>query len=573
MTRSKIANNYLAKFIGILLTISFFIYGVFPISYATGVGRVTWRSITESNSSVGFTPTTLVGTLNNSATTMTVNSSVNYPSPPFIVTIGSVGTEAIDVTAISGTTWTITRGYAGTTALSYSSSANISGPVSAQVQFVPSTPASSIQAIVVDFCTDSPIYNASTCVAPTGMTIGASGASGLAISSVSGISTSLFTTNVANNSSRDDFISSNTGTGYTPSSPTTLGAAITSTSATAITVSSSSAYPAAVNANPNTWFYVNIPSTGETIQVTNVSGTTWTVVRGALGTTAATASNGASLSQPPISFTVYGVMNPTSSGALYARIYTYNNYSTASTFASTSPLTSSTYSTSASANIDAGGVALEIVSPLSISFKVQEYLQFCIYTASGTSTGCNLTGSSVTLGNSSGVLSISNAYVDSSTRFDVATNASGDVAITFTGIPPNNGNIYVESSGVSGTGIAAATAYASSVGHNQFGLCATAAGALYQASGYTSTNLSFPNSTYSGGGNCPTVQVASATYAGSATFGFNIDQIGSVYGDLLAVQQPGTGSTGLISFLGNIAPSTPSGSYTTSLYFTATGTY
>ena len=558
------------------MSTSLVLYMLAPIHFAFGVGYVTWRNIDISNSAPGFTATTLAAAITTtSQTTMVVNSSANYPNAPFVVTIGSSGTEAIEVTAISGTTWTIVRGYGGTTAATYSISAAVSGPTTYSVQFVPATPATSIQAVMIDFCSDSPIYNSSTCFTPTGMAIGASGATATAVGSVSGISASLFTTNVGHNTNRADIISSNTGTGYTPSAATTLGAAITTTTATSITVSSSAAYPAAVSANASTWFYVSIPSTGETMEVTNVSGTTWTVVRGALGTTAATALISSPLSQPPIAFTIYGVMNPTSAGPLYARIYTFSTYSTANTFASataSSGVLSSTYATAASANIDSGGIALYISTSLSISFKVQEYLQFCIYTATGTSTGCNLTGSTVTLGNSFGVLSIANAYVDSSTRFDVATNASGYVAITFTGTPPTNGNVLVESSTVSGTGASAAASYSSAVGTNQFGLCAIAAGSPYQATGYTATNLTFPNGTYNSA-SCPVVEASSTTYSGSANFGFNIPQAGSIFGDLLAVEQPGTGSTGLISFLGNVGTSTPAGSYSTTFNFVASGTY
>jgi len=576
-----------SKFLKILVAASMVVYVLTPINFASGVGQVSWRSIAESSSANGFTPTTLNGAINSVVTSMVVTSSANYPSTPFIVTIGSVGSEAIEVTAVSGNTWTIVRGYGGTTALSYLNSATVSGPVTANFEFTPATPATSIQAIVVDFCTDSPIYNASTCFTPTGMLIGASGGSSLAFGTSgtgfppTGISASLFnlTYSRANNTSRNDILIGNNGTGYVPSSAGALSAAITLVGATSISVSGYAAYPVAVSTNPNTWFYITIPSSGETMQVTSTGGGTgtWTVVRGALGTTAATASNLSPLSQPPINFTVYGLMNPTSAGSLYARIYTFSTYSTASTFAaatSSSGVLSSTYATASGANIDAGGVALDITTALSIAFKVQEYIEFCLYTASGSSTGCNLSGSSVTLGNASGVLSLSNAYVDSSTRFDVATNASGYVAITFTGAPPSNGgSVIVESSTLSGTGSVAATNYQSTVGHTQFGLCAAVAGVAYQASGYSLTNLSFPNSTYAGGGACPTVEATSATYSGAGYFGFNIAQIGSVYGDLLATQLPGAVTTGLLSFLGNVSPAIPSGAYSTTLYFTATGTY
>jgi hypothetical protein len=579
MIRTKIS-NYLARFLAIVVSVSLIAYILSPVNFAAGIGYVTWRSIALSNSNVGFTPTTLAAAITTTGqTSITVTSSANYPvavtgnsSTYFYIQINN---EMMQVTNVSGTTWTVTRGVLGTTAATASNGAGISGVVQARVEFVPATPASSIQAIVVDFCTDSPLYNASTCYTPSGMQIGASGATSLAVSGISGISSSLFTTVKANNYSgtRDDIIASNTGTGYVPSSATTLNGAITN-SQTTITVTSSASYPAAVTGVPSTYFYITIGS--ETMQVTNVSGTTWTVTRAALGTSASIASNGAAISQPPIAFTVYGIMNPTSTGALYARIYTFNTYtSEASSFASSTAtagvLSPTTYNSVSSYVIDGGGVALYITNTLTVNAKVQEYLQFCIYTAAGSNAPCSQTGSTVTLGNSAGILSIANAYDDQSTRFDIATNASGYAAVTFTGSPLANGSNLIESSTLSGTGAAAATAYASSVGTDQFGLCAV--GATTQATNYTTGNLSFPNPTYSGGGNCPSTYATSATYAGSATFGLNIAAAGSVYGDLLAVQQPGTGSTGLISFLGNVAASQLAGSYTTQFNFVATGTY
>lgn len=68
---------------------------------------------------------------------------------------------------------------------------------------------------------------------------------------------------------------------------TTLASAITSTSATSLSVASSGGYPSSGN------FRILIDT--ELIQVTSVSGTTWTIVRGIEGTTAATHSGGAAV--------------------------------------------------------------------------------------------------------------------------------------------------------------------------------------------------------------------------------------------------------------------------------------
>jgi hypothetical protein len=573
------------KFLGILVATSMIIYVLSPINFVSGVGYDTWRNIDLSSSAPGFAPTTISTAISTTGqTSVTVNSSANYPSVPFVVTIGTAGTEAIEVTAINGLTWTLVRGYGGTTATTYSSGAAVSGPVTYSVSFVPATPATAIQAIVIDFCSDSPIYNSSTCFTPTGMMIGASTETAEAVGSETGISTALFTSCISHNAlgTRDDLICSNSGTGYTPLTPTTISATtpITSTGQTSFTVTSSANYPVATTNNPSSWFYINVTNgTTETMQVTNVSGLVWTVNRAQLGTTAlSSAPSTTPISQPPIQFNFYGVMNPTSTGPLYARIYTYNTYSNANTFASATAsagVLSSTYATSnaGNQNIDAGGVALYITSPLVITAKVQEYLQFCVYSnTTATALPCSLTGSTVTLGNSGGILSISSAYVDSSTRFDIATNASGYAAVTFTGAPLSNGALIIENSSSSGTGTVAANAYTSTTGTDQFGLCAIAAGVSYQATNYNSTNLSFPNTTYNSA-SCPTALATSAVYSSGASFGLNIAQAGSVYGDLLAIQKPGQGSTGLISFLGNVAASQLAGIYSTTFNFVATGTY
>jgi hypothetical protein len=82
-------------------------------------------------------------------------------------------------------------------------------------------------------------------------------------------------------------------------------------------VGSSSAFPAASStANPATQFHIADPaSSSELIAVTNVSGTTWTVTRGAEGTTPVTHSAG---------FTVYQVVSAAGLVQLRDRIDWYN---------------------------------------------------------------------------------------------------------------------------------------------------------------------------------------------------------------------------------------------------------
>lgn len=72
---------------------------------------------------------------------------------------------------------------------------------------------------------------------------------------------------------------------FSNAAQTTLSAAVTTTTATSVSVTSSSAFPA-IGTGGTQQFRVLVDS--EILIVTAVSGTTWTVIRGAEGTTAAT---------------------------------------------------------------------------------------------------------------------------------------------------------------------------------------------------------------------------------------------------------------------------------------------
>ncbi|HEY4364474.1 MAG TPA: hypothetical protein VGN17_26145 [Bryobacteraceae bacterium] len=73
--------------------------------------------------------TTLNGSINNSVTSLTASSSIGYPSGGnFRILIDS---EIMIVTAVSGTTWTVTRGAEGTTAASHTSGATINSILTA----------------------------------------------------------------------------------------------------------------------------------------------------------------------------------------------------------------------------------------------------------------------------------------------------------------------------------------------------------------------------------------------------------------------------------------------------------
>lgn len=72
--------------------------------------------------------TSLTSSISNSATSMTVASITGYPnSTPFTVTLeqGTSNEEIVDVTGVSGTTWTIARGVDGSSGLAHSAGAKV----------------------------------------------------------------------------------------------------------------------------------------------------------------------------------------------------------------------------------------------------------------------------------------------------------------------------------------------------------------------------------------------------------------------------------------------------------------
>lgn len=71
--------------------------------------------------------TTLTGLINPTATVMSVQSSAGWPSVPFtaVLDIGTSSQEPVDVTAVVGTTWTVTRAIDGTVGMTHSVGATV----------------------------------------------------------------------------------------------------------------------------------------------------------------------------------------------------------------------------------------------------------------------------------------------------------------------------------------------------------------------------------------------------------------------------------------------------------------
>ena len=189
-----------------------------------------------------------------------------------------------------------------------------------------------------------------------------------------------------------------------------------------------------------------------------------------------------------------------------------------------------------------------------VTAKVQEQINFCVYTGANCAAG----GTSITLGDSYGVLSDAGPFVDKNTHYDISTNASSGAIIRIKGNTLTSGSNSITAIGGTATG--------STSGSAQFGLC------NYESTGSTLT----PQSPYSDSGCSSTTQSAGTNTTGGdggAKFAFNTTNTLSTYGDEIATDAAGTTATGVIAFIANIPVTQTAGIYTTTLTFIATGTY
>jgi hypothetical protein len=261
-------------------------------------------------------------------------------------------------------------------------------------------------------------------------------------------------------------------------------------------------------------------------------------------------STGASLTAGvTYTFTINNVTNPSTNGTFYARVLTFPNDAT-------SNYAGGYTATNVSTNVptDAGGIALSLASQITITAKVQERINFCVYTGAN----CGAGGTAVTLGNTNGVLDPTGPYVDKNTKYDISTNASNGVAIRIKGDTLKSGSNSIAAIG--------GTATTSSSGSEQFGFCS------YQSTGSGLT----PASPYSNGSCSGTSQTAGTGSTGGdngASFAFDVTNTNTTYGQIFANKTAGSTSTGVIAFIGNVSNTTPAGIYTTTLTFIATGTY
>lgn len=230
-----------------------------------------------------------------------------------------------------------------------------------------------------------------------------------------------------------------------------------------------------------------------------------------------------------ISFKVTGVTNPSANGTFYARIYTYaaqtNDY---------------TGVTTPGTVLDFGGAALSTAKAYTITATVQETLQFCVYT-----TSCGDTPA-ITLGhNSGGVTVIDNSAVDvGSVKFDVGSNANGNVAINLYGDTLKNGSVSSIAAKTTAGTLAAGTA--------GFGLC------LQLGANVTASNT-YPSGTPCTSSSSFKLDTANTTLAGGQTIASATPQT--------------TTTTTTVTYGATASTTTPAGVYTANHQLIATGTF
>lgn len=342
----------------------------------------------------------------------------------------------------------------------------------------------------------------------------------------------------------------------TATGPNSIGSVVVEFCSNSPIIGDSCSAPAGFDINKATLGVFNQAGiTGLSVDVSNSTANTAVLTRIA----------GAVASSVPVSFELgngsNGITNPVDldtftagnqPGTYYSRIYTYQN------------------NDGTGINYDAGGVALSTTDQFNVTSKVQERLTFCVYTGGVgyASNDCSgKSGSSLSLGDTTGQLDPAGPYVNKTGRYTLSSNASGDVAVRLKGDTLKNGVINIAATG--------ASAVASAPGTEQFGLC------TWQQAGSGLTAVPLYDGSSNGGTGCSsTIQTAGGAVPGGdggATFGYDIStpltNITSTYGQIIATKPAGNFSTGELAFIGNISTITPAGLYSASLLFIATGTY
>jgi hypothetical protein len=250
-------------------------------------------------------------------------------------------------------------------------------------------------------------------------------------------------------------------------------------------------------------------------------------------------NTGSNLGTSQVNFTINSVVNPTNAGTFYARIYTFAN-TTYGTYSS---------ATSVGNDMDEGGIALSATDTVSINATVQESLTFCVNkTSPGNACTSLSTPITVTLGTGSPVTLDANGVYTDTIYTQLSTNAASGAQVALktnwscTGLSRDSGSTC----GIPGKGAFAAI------------VAGTAAFGLNVADGTGGTGTVSHNANY-------------GTTAGSYGMGANVT---STYGDAIESSTgPVANVNSLLTYGATASATTPSGVYSATHTYIATGTF
>jgi hypothetical protein len=258
----------------------------------------------------------------------------------------------------------------------------------------------------------------------------------------------------------------------------------------------------------------------------------------------------------PITFTISGVTNPSSTGTFYARIITFDTDAHATAQYTVSGTTRGTTLTNLK---DSGGVALSTAAAITVTARVMESISFCVYPdvwPIGGAAGSGVCGNtpSLELGTGSPAVIDSLAVYTGKIKFDLSSNATNGVNVRLKGNTLTSGANTIAA--VNAGGGTAGTITAGTAG---FGLQVP-----------TTTNT---------GGVTPVGQVkADANYDAASGYGFDttsVDNVTTTYGDIIANSNsaPLNQITVPVTYGATASITTPAGIYTSNEQMIATGTF
>lgn len=306
----------------------------------------------------------------------------------------------------------------------------------------------------------------------------------------------------------------------------------------------------------------------------SLSGATVTVPTNGIGTVTSTATSGNHLEITGTStnsastatvINVAGVHNPTATGVVYARIYSYPTATTG--YTGTDGTTPGTYT-------DFGGVAVDYTEGIGVTAAVREKLIFCVSKADPTqlascdetNSGVGITDPSLTLGQGSvGSQALDSGHVSTGTNYSqISTNASGGAVVNIKNSNSCGGLHRTSQTDTTNCEIAPAgiTATAIAAGQALFGVqLGTPAGTTSNNSGTIAKDSNYSD--------------ADTTKFGMGYVAGNASGVSSTYGDPLYTTSgaPANNMTVPMTFGASVSNDTPAGIYTATINLIATGTF